>query len=136
MDPGSGKVQSILHICVLYLYRFNQPQIEFESRTQEYQDPLCYVVVVVQSLSHVRLFANPWTAAHQASLSFTVSQSLLKLMSFELVVPTISSFVSPFSCPQSFPASGSFPVLYKEVENHKFGICEESWNQYPVDTEG
>ena len=49
---------------------------------------------------------------------------------------TVSSFVCPFSCPQSFPASGSFPVLYKEVENHKFGICEGSWNQYPVDTEG
>ena len=39
------------------------------------------VVVVVQSLSHVQLFATPWTAARQASLSFTVSQSLLKLMS-------------------------------------------------------
>ena len=43
--------------------------------------------VVVQLLSHVRLFATPWTAAHQASLSFTVSQSLLKLMSFESVMP-------------------------------------------------
>ena len=38
---------------------------------------------VVQSLSHVWLFAKLWTAAHQASLSFTISQSLLKLMSFE-----------------------------------------------------
>ena len=37
--------------------------------------------VVAQSLSHVRLFVIPWTAAHQASLSFTISQSLLKLMS-------------------------------------------------------
>ena len=36
--------------------------------------------VVVQSLSHVWLFATPWTAAHQASLSFTISQNLLKLM--------------------------------------------------------
>ena len=39
----------------------------------------------VQSLSHVRLFATPWTAACQASLSITNSQSLLKLMSIELV---------------------------------------------------
>ena len=38
-------------------------------------------IVVVQSLYHVQLFATPWTAAHQASLSFTISQSLLKLMS-------------------------------------------------------
>ena len=40
----------------------------------------------VQSLSHVLLFATPWTAAHQASLSITKSQSLLKLMSIELVM--------------------------------------------------
>ena len=59
-------------------------------------------VVVVQSLSRVWLFAAPWTAAHQASLSFTVSQSLLKLMSTELVIPS-NHFIlcHPFSsCPQ------------------------------------
>ena len=43
---------------------------------------------VVQSLSHVQLFVTPWTAAHQASLSFTISQSLLKLTSIELVMPS------------------------------------------------
>ena len=42
----------------------------------------------VQWLSGVRLFATPWTAAHQASLSITNSQSLLKLMSIELVMPS------------------------------------------------
>ena len=42
----------------------------------------------VQSLSRVRLFATPWTAAHQASLSITNSQRLLKLMSIELVMPS------------------------------------------------
>ena len=46
------------------------------------------MVIVVQSLRHVRLFATPWTAAHQASLSFTISWSLLKLMSIELVMPS------------------------------------------------
>ena len=45
------------------------------------------LVVVAQSLSHVQLFATPWTAAHQASLSFTISQSLIKLISIELVKP-------------------------------------------------
>ena len=44
------------------------------------------VVVVVQSLSHVQLFATPWTAAHQAPLSITSSQSLLKLMSIESAI--------------------------------------------------
>ena len=42
----------------------------------------------VQSLSHVQLFATPWTAACQASLSITTSQSLLKLMSIKLVMPS------------------------------------------------
>ena len=42
--------------------------------------------VVVQSLSPIQLFAIPWTIAHQASLSFTISHSLLKLMSTELVM--------------------------------------------------
>ena len=42
----------------------------------------------IQSLSHVQLFATPWTAAHHASLSITNSQSLLKLMSIESVMPS------------------------------------------------
>ena len=42
----------------------------------------------VQSLSHVQLFATPWTAASQTSLPITNSQSLLKLMSIELVMPS------------------------------------------------
>ena len=66
----------------------------------------------VQSLSHVWLFVTPWTAAYQASLSITNSRSSLRLMSIESVMPpAISSSVVPFSsCPQSFPASGSFPM--------------------------
>ena len=44
---------------------------------------LSYPAVVVQSLSRVQHFAIPWTEAFQASLSFTISQSLLKLMSIE-----------------------------------------------------
>ena len=43
---------------------------------------------VVQSLSHVRLFATPWTAAGQTSLSFTISWSLLKLMSIQSMMPS------------------------------------------------
>ena len=63
-------------------------------------------VFVVQLLSCVRLFATLWTLVRQASLSFTVSQSLLKLMSTKSVMP---SSVVPFSSHlQSFPVSGSF----------------------------
>ena len=43
-------------------------------------------VVVVQSLSYVQLFATPWTAARQPSLSFTIPWSLLKFMSIESVI--------------------------------------------------
>ena len=55
-----------------------------------------WFVAVVQSLSHVWFFAIPWTAAHQASLSFTISWSLLKLMSIESVM-SFNHFV--FCCP-------------------------------------
>ena len=48
----------------------------------------CLCIGSVQSLSHVQLFATPWTAAHQASLSITNSWSLLKLMSIESVMPS------------------------------------------------
>ena len=47
---------------------------------------LCFVVV--QSLSCVQLLVTPWTAAHQAPLSFIISQSLLKFISFESVMPS------------------------------------------------
>ena len=49
---------------------------------------ICCIHFVVQSLSGVQLFSTPWTAAHQASLSFTTSQNLLKLMSIESVMPS------------------------------------------------
>ena len=73
----------------------------------------------VQLLSGVLLFATPWTAARQASLSITNCQSPLKLMFIASVMhPTISSSVIPFSsCPQSFSASGSFPTSPLFISN-------------------
>ena len=72
-----------------------------------------FLIVIFHLLSHVQLFGTPWTKACQASLSSTVSQSLLKFMSIELVILSISSSASPFFfCLQSFPASGSFPVTW------------------------
>ena len=50
--------------------------------------PIYLLIVVVQSLNRVWLFVTPWTATHQASLSFTISQSLFKLISFESVMPS------------------------------------------------
>ena len=52
-------------------------------------------VVVFQLLSHVQLFVTPWTAAGQVSLSFTISQRLLKLMSIEPVMPSNHTILCP-----------------------------------------
>ena len=66
----------------------------------------------VQSLSRVWLFATPWTAALQASLSISNSQSLLRLMPNETVIPSNHLILHhPLLLPpQSFPASGSFQI--------------------------
>ena len=66
----------------------------------------------VQSLSHVHFFVTPWTTAHQASLSITNSQSPPTPMSIESVMlSNHSTFCRHLLlCPQSFPASGSFPM--------------------------
>ena len=75
---------------------------------------MCFYMCIssVQSLSRVRLFATPWIAARQASLSITNSQSLLRLTSIESVMPSSHLILCcPFSsCPQSLPASESFPM--------------------------
>ena len=63
-----------------------------------------YEFSVVQLLSCVRLFETPWTAALQASLSFTISQSLLKLMSIESVMPSNHLVLChPLLLPSIFP---------------------------------
>ena len=69
-------------------------------------------IVVVQSISCIWLFVTPWTAAPQASLSFTVSPSLLRLTSIDSVMPSNHLiFCHPLLLlPQSFPASESFPM--------------------------
>ena len=60
----------LFYFCVFFKYFYNKHLLWVEC-------------VVVQLLSHDRLFVTPWSAAHQAPLSFTVSQSLLKFMSIE-----------------------------------------------------
>ena len=65
--------------------------------------------------SCVWYFATQWTAAHEASLSITTSRSFLKFMSIESVMPSnylILSSPCPPSCPQSVPASDSFPMSW------------------------
>ena len=64
------------------------------------------IIVIVQLLSSIRLFVTPRAAAHQASLSFTISWSLLKLMSIESVTPSNSLVLCPslLLLPSIFPS--------------------------------
>ena len=73
-----------------------------------------YPVHLSPTPSRVRLFTTPGTAAHQASLSFTLSWSLLKFMSVESVMPSNHLILCHplLSRLQSFPASGSFPMTW------------------------
>ena len=76
----------------------------------------------VQSLSHVRLLATPWTAACQASLSIANSQSLLKLMSIKLVMPSNHLILChPLLLPSVFP---SIRVFSKE------SVLHIRWSKY------
>ena len=65
-------------------------------------------VVVIQLLNHVRPFVTPWTAARQASLSFTISWNLFKFMSIELVIPL------------------NHLILCHTLSDHPSGCCLES----------
>ena len=87
-----------LHIVVFCKQKGQGRQRERAAHSQSHtlQDGDPRVVVVVQLLSHVQLFATPWTAALQASLSITNSQNLLKLMPVKSVM---SSNQLIFCCP-------------------------------------
>ena len=93
------------------------------------------IFVVVQSLSCVRLFVTPWTAACQASLSITNSRSLLKLMSIESVMPSNHLILCcPLLLLPSIPVSGSFPVSqffirWPKYWSFSFNISPS--NEYP-----
>ena len=106
-DFSSGKFSSVYFPLFLLLF------LSFYSEGYLSKIGFCSVQfrLVQFSCSVLSDSVTPWTEAWQASLSFTNSQSLLKLTSIELVMhPTISSSVIHFSsCPQPFPASGSFP---------------------------
>ena len=73
--------------------------------------PISTFYVLSVQLSHVQLFAAPWSAARQAFLSIAKSQSLLKLMPIELVMPfNYVILCQPLLLPSIFPRSGSFQM--------------------------
>ena len=90
----------------------------------------------VQSFSPVQLFATPWTAARQASLSITNSWSLLKLMSIESVMPIQPSYPLSSPSPPTFNLSqhqglfkcvSSSPQVAKVLE---FQLSHQSFNEH------
>ena len=99
--------------------------------------PITSWQIVVQSLSRVQLFATPWTAARQASLSFTVSRSLLKLISTDsMMLSNHLILCHPLLLSSIFP---SIRVLSSELALHirwpkywslSFSICPS--NEYSI----
>ena len=90
----------------------------------------------VQSLSHVQLFATPWTTARQASLSITNSQSLLKLMSIKLVMPSnhLILCLPVLLLPSIFPSIRVFSnesVLIRWPKYWSFSFSISPSNEYP-----
>ena len=95
----------------------------------------------VQSLSHVWVFVTPWTAARQASLFFTISQSLLKLMSIELVMPSSHLILChPLLLPPSiFPSIRVFSnesvlhIRWPKYWSFSFSISTSfKWGWFPL----
>ena len=92
--------------------------------------------VQFSSLSHVQLFASPWTAACQASLSITNSQSLLKLMSIGSVMPSNHLiFCHPLLLPlwifpsiRVFSSESVLPIRWTKYWSFSFSICPS--NEY------
>ena len=109
------------------------------SHSCKFQFPhLVQLLFLLFSCCHAQLLVTPWTAARRASLSFTVSGSLLKLMPIESVVPSnhlVLCHPLP-SCPQSFPASGSFPTSWHFASGGQNIGASASSPVLPMSTEG
>ena len=88
------------------------------------------IIVIVQSLSWVWLFVIPWTATNQASLSFTISQSLLRLISIELMMPSNYLILcSLLLLPSIFPtirilsSESDLHISWPKYWSFRFSIC-------------
>ena len=94
-----------------------------------------WFVVVAHSLSHVWLFVIPWTAAHQAPLSFTISQSLLRLTSIESVMPSSHLVLcSLLLLPSIFPSirvfSNESAIYIRWPKYWSFSFSNSPSNEY------
>ena len=94
----------------------------------------CLIFPLLLLFIHIQLFAPPWTAAHQASLSFIISQSLLKLMSIESVMPSnhlifclpLLLLPSIFPRIRSFSNESTICINWLKYWSFSFGISPSS----------
>ena len=110
-----------------------------KSKTTQTDGELGHVLVlVVHLLSRVQFSATSWTAAHQASLSFTISRRLLNSCPLSRWChPTILLSVIPFSfCLQFFPASGYFPMSQPFVVGGQNIRASLSASVFPMNIQG
>ena len=112
-SPGEGKGNSLQYSCL------ENPIEEFGGLQSS----------SVQLLSHVQLFATPWTAARQTTLSTTNSLSLLKLMSIELVMPSNTHPLSSPS-PPAFNLSQHQALFQRVSSSHQMAKVLELQHQF------
>ena len=114
--------------CAVRGFVFTSPEMN-SSVIQGFYSEIILSHILLFSTCHIQLFATPWTAACQASLSFTLSQNLLKLMPIELMMPT-NHFI--FYCSilllSIFPSIGVFSnelalcIRWPKYRSFKFSI--------------
>ena len=96
--------------------------------------------VVVHSPSHIQLFVTPRTATHQASMSLTISWSLstcpISCPLYQCRHPANSSSDTVFFCPQSFPASGTFPMSQLFTSSDQNAGASASASVLPMSIQG
>ena len=127
----SGQKRAFIFTCpdpsvFLDFYFFSLIQIKQNSSSINNKTPLaknyfCRVLCLVQLFSNIWLFATPWAAACQASLSITNSQSLLKFMSIESVMPSNHLIL----CRPLLPTPSIFPSI--RVFSNESALCMRHW---------
>ena len=136
---GVEKSDSIIHILVSVLLQILFPFRLLRSILSEdfliFWIPIHQDAAVFQLLRHVWFSVTPWTAAHQAPLSFTISWSLLKLMSIESMRPsnhlilchTLFLLPSIFPNSKGFSSESTFHIRWQKFWNFSFRLQIQSF---------
>ena len=136
-DPKNIAVLQRNEMGNLFTVKKTQPWVSSSARRKTHHPFFLFVVgVAVQSLSRVWLAATPWSAALQASLSFTISQSLLRLMSIESVMPSNHLILCRplLLLPSIFPSirvfSNESALRIRWLKDYSFNVSISPSNEY------